>query len=95
MRLLGKQPLHDFKGKHADVRSHIESWEAEVASATWANPHELKSRFPSADTPGNQQAIFNICGNKYRLWVQVEYKQGIVLVRKIGTHNEYEKWCIK
>ncbi|OIO32189.1 MAG: hypothetical protein COZ49_01280 [Candidatus Yonathbacteria bacterium CG_4_10_14_3_um_filter_47_65] len=94
MKLLGKQQLHDFKEKHADARSHIESWEAEVESMEWKTPHELKSMFPSADTPGNQQAIFNICGNRYRLWVQVEYKQRIVLVRKIGTHKEYSKWKI-
>lgn len=94
MRLLGKQQLHEFKEKFTDARSQIESWEAEVESAVWKTPHELKSRFPGADTPGNQQVIFNIRGNRYRLWVQVEYKQGIVLVRKIGTHKEYSKWKI-
>jgi mRNA interferase HigB len=94
MRLLGKQRLHDFKEKHADARSKIESWEAEVESAGWKNPHELKGRYPSADTPGNQQAIFNIGGDRYRLWAQVEYKQGIVLVKNIGTHKEYDKWEI-
>ena len=95
MRLLGKQWLYDFKEKHADARSYIESWEAEVEGAAWANPHELRHKYHGVDTPGNQQAIFNICGNKYRLWVQIEYTQGIVLVKKIGTHKEYEKWLIK
>lgn len=94
MKLLGKQHLHEFKEKHADARSQVESWEAEVENAEWKNPHELKNRFPSADTPGNQQVIFNICGNRYRLWVQVEYKQRIVLVKRIGTHKEYNKWKI-
>jgi mRNA interferase HigB len=94
MRLLGKQKLYDFKKEHADAKSQIESWEAEVESAEWKNPYELKNRYPRADTPGNQQAIFDICGNKYRLWVQIEYKQGIVLVRKIGTHKKYDKWKI-
>ena len=32
------------------------------------------------------------CGNKYRLWTQISYKNKIVLIKKMGTHNEYEKW---
>ena len=94
MRLLGKQKLHDFKEDHADARTKIESWEAEIENAEWKTPMDLKNKFPSADTPGNQQVIFNICGNKYRLWVQIEYKQEIVLVRNVGTHQEYSKWKI-
>lgn len=94
MKLLGKKLLYEFKKKHADARSQIESWEAEVEEAQWLTPHELKARYPKASMPGNQQVIFDICGNRYRLWVQVTYKSGIVLVRNIGTHKEYDKWEI-
>ena len=94
MKLLGKQPLHDFKEKHADARSQIESWEAEVEEALWNSPHDLKSRYPKASLVGDQQVVFNICGNKYRLWVQVNYKNAIVLIKKIGTHKEYDNWNI-
>lgn len=92
MKLLGKKILHDFKEKHADARSHIESWEAEVEEAQWATPQHLKSRYPKASLLSNQQMVFNICGNKYRLLVQVNYKNGIVLIKKIGSHKEYDKW---
>jgi mRNA interferase HigB len=94
MKLLGKKLLYDFKQKHADARSQIESWEAEVEEAKWNTPHDLKSRYPRADLPGHQQAIFNICGNKYRLLALVNYKNGILLVEKIGTHKEYNNWKI-
>lgn len=94
MKLLGKKLLDDFKQKHADARSQIESWEAEVEGAKWDTPHDLKSRYPKASLPGDQQAIFNICGNKYRLLALVNYKNGILLVDKIGTHKEYNNWEI-
>ena len=94
MRLLGKKLLYDFKEKHSDARSQIESWEAEVEEAKWNTPHDLKRRYSKASLPGNQQAIFDICGNKYRLLVQVNYKNGIVLIQKIGTHKEYDNWNI-
>jgi len=94
MKLLGKKLLYDFKEKHADSRSQIESWEMEVEEAKWSTPHDLKKRYQKASLLKNQQVIFNICGDKYRLLTQVNYKNGIVLVQKIGTHKEYDKWSI-
>ncbi len=94
MKLLGKKLLHDFKERYADARSQIDSWEAEVEEAQWHTPHDLRSRYPRASLVGNQQVIFDICRNKYRLWVQINYKNKIVLTRNIGTHKEYDKWNI-
>jgi len=86
--------LREFIDDHADARSQLESWEAEVEAADWKTPHDLKMRYPKASLPGGQQAIFNICGNRYRLWVSVAYRAGVVMVRKIGTHKEYDNWKI-
>jgi len=94
MILIGKQLLRDFAGEHADARAWLESWEAEVEDAEWKTPHEVKDRYQQVSLPGNQQAIFDICGDKYRLWVQITYKTGIVFVKKIGTHKGYNKWKI-
>lgn len=95
MKLLDKERLRDFADAHPDARSQVEVWEREVLKAKWQTPHDLKSRYPKASLPGDQQAIFDICGNRYRIWVKVNYKSGIVLVKEAGTHKEYEKWDIK
>lgn len=95
MKLLGKPTLREFVDRHADARSQIESWEAEVETAGWKTPIDLKHRYPKASLVGNQQVVFNICGNRYRLWVSVAYQTGIVVVRKVGTHKEYDEWEIK
>ena len=94
MKLLGKKLLHDFKEKYAEARSQIESWEAEVEGAQWNTPHDLKKRYPKARLVKDRQVIFNLCWNKYRLLVQVSYRNGIVLIKKIGTHKEYNNWEI-
>lgn len=94
MNLLGKKLLYIFKEKHADARSQIESWEAEVEEAQWSTPHDLKGKYPKASLVKDQQVIFDICGNRYRLLVRVNYKNKIVLVKKTGTHKEYDNWDI-
>ena len=94
MKLIGKDKLRSFMKGHARTRSHLQSWEAEVETADWKKPLDVKQRYPKASVVGNQQVIFNICGNDYRLWVTVAYKTGIVMVREIGTHKEYDDWKI-
>ena len=95
MQLHGKNKITAFKDRHPDARSKIESWEAEIEAATWSNPIEMKQRYPTADPIGNTNTIFNIMGNKYRLWVQINYQYQIALVKEAGTHEEYMKWKIK
>jgi mRNA interferase HigB len=36
--------------------------------------------------------VFNLGGNKFRLLVVVAYVNGVVLVKQVGTHAEYDKW---
>ncbi|MFA6294886.1 MAG: type II toxin-antitoxin system HigB family toxin [Candidatus Paceibacterota bacterium] len=95
MKLLGKITLQNFIKKYPDSKSQIESWEFEIEDVKWDNPHEMKNRYPKASLLKNQQIIFNICGNKYRLWVQINYKNKIVLIKKVGTHKEYDNWNLQ
>ena len=94
MKLIGKSILDEFKQKHADARLQIDSWEAEVKEAEWKTPQDIKNRYPKASILSKQRVVFNICGNKYRLLTLVTYKTGVVFVKKIGTHNEYDNWII-
>lgn len=95
MRLLGKKALHEFKEENVNARSQIESWEADIENAQWDTPHDLKEMYPKASILGNEYVVFDICGNRYRLLVKINYKSRIVLVKKIGTHKQYDKWRIK
>ncbi len=95
MIVIGKKTLRDFMERHADARSEIESWVADVEGATWMIPQDVRADYPKVTLPGDKQAVFNIRGNDYRLWVKIDYEKGTVLVKKVGTHKEYDKWDIK
>jgi mRNA interferase HigB len=37
------------------------------------------------------RVVFNICGNKYRLIVRINYQYAVIYIRFAGTHKEYDK----
>ena len=92
MKLIGKDVLYKFKSLYAEVRSQIDSWEAETEVAQWETPLDIKRRYATASFLKNNQVVFNIKGNKYRLLVKVNYENKIVLIIKAGTHKEYMRW---
>lgn len=51
----------------------------------------LKRDYPSASFVAGNRVVFNICGNKYRLVVKVLYPFGVVYIRFIGRHADYDR----
>jgi mRNA interferase HigB len=92
MKLIGILQLEDFKRQHADVGSQVDSWIAEAKEAHWQNPHDVTKLYPTASIIKDNQVIFNLRGNRYRLKVQIDYKNKIVLIKNVGTHQEYMRW---
>ncbi|MBN2352077.1 MAG: type II toxin-antitoxin system HigB family toxin [Spirochaetales bacterium] len=91
MQVVGRELLSDFQSKHPDSSGALNSWFAEVVNARWQKPTDIKKRYGSVDFLKGNRVIFNICGNKYRLIAIVNYEAGIVLIRFVGTHAEYDK----
>lgn len=97
MDLLGKKYLEDLKRKHADTRDPINTWIAELEEANWEKFQDVKDRYASVDHIGNGLHIFNIKGGAYRIAVKIylEKKEKTVMVKKAGTHEEYERWDLE
>ena len=47
--------------------------------------------YRNASFVANDRVVFNIKGNDYRLVVAVRYEKGIMFIRFIGTHREYDR----
>lgn len=91
MRVISRRTLKDFWEKHADAEQPLKAWFHETKAARWRSFADIKGRYRSADAlPGNR-VVFDIKGNTYRLIVRIHYNTGIVFIRFIGTHAEYDK----
>ena len=91
MKILDRERLERFCRKHADARGWIENWLADVESAVWTTPQDIRRRYASASFLPGSVVIFNVKGNAYRLEVTVAYGTRVVVIEWIGTHREYDE----
>lgn len=92
MRVIGTDKIYEFILNHPDSDGWLKSWLAEAQSGKWQSPNDIKERYRSASILDDNGVIFNVRGNKYRMEIQVSYKNQIVVIRRIGTHAEYDRW---
>lgn len=91
MRVIAKKILREFGEVHTDSAEQLKTWYKEASNATWSSPNDIKKEYARVSIIKDNRAIFDICGNKYRLIVKIQYKRQWVFIRFIGTHNEYDK----
>ena len=91
MRIIAKRTLKAFWEDHPDAEGSLTGWYADAKHADWKTPNDIKERYASASIIANNRVVFNIGGNKYRLICLVRYDLGILFVRFVGTHEEYDK----
>lgn len=92
MRLAGRPKLNDFAAHHRDARADLELWAAEIEAARWRTPHDLRADYPSASLVGGGRVVFNIRHNRYRLDALIDFRNQQVVVVRVGTHAEYDRW---
>lgn len=91
MRIIAKKVLREFWEKHADAEKPLKAWFADSKNTLWKNSMDIKQYYRNASFLADNRVVFNIKGNKYRLIVIINYDFGIVYIRFIGTHKEYDK----
>jgi len=91
MRVFSKKILREFWLKHNDAEEQLKTWYKEASNSSRETPFEIKSEYATASILKRGRVVFNICGNRYRLIVEISYKRQWVFIRFIGTHNDYNK----
>ncbi len=93
MRVISKSTLMKFwqQPGHGDAQGPLLVWHEEALKAAWTSPQGVKDQYAQASICANNRVVFNVGGNKYRLVVEMQYRAGIVWVKFIGTHAQYDK----
>jgi mRNA interferase HigB len=97
VRVIARGTLTDFvrnraSARHrAAVKAQLDAWYAEVSRAEWKSPAELKRQYRSASVVSAERVVFNIKDNDYRLVVAISYEFQLVLIKWLGTHEEYDR----
>jgi len=56
---------------------------------------DVKRLYATASIVGADRVVFNIKGNSYRLVVAVDFEKGIVWIKWLGTHRDYDRIDVK
>jgi mRNA interferase HigB len=90
MRVIAKKALRKFWEVRPDSEQQLKAWHREAKAADWSTPNDVKAQYGKASILQDGRVVFNICGNKYRLVVRINYDFGIIYIRFIGTHKKYD-----
>ncbi|HKP74160.1 MAG TPA: type II toxin-antitoxin system HigB family toxin [Longimicrobiaceae bacterium] len=91
MRIISRKRLREFGDRHPDAVTPLDDWYSLVRLKTYKSPADVKADFASVSFISNDVTVFNIGGNKYRLSVSIRYRTGIVYIRHVLTHEEYDR----
>ena len=97
MRVIARRTLREFvearRGyrDQAALKAALDSWFDEVKKTRWLSAADVKRSYATASIVSADRVVFNIKGNDYRLVVAVDFERGIVWIKWIGTHRDYDK----
>ncbi len=73
------------------VKTALDAWFHEAKQAEWKKPADVKEYYGNASIVGADRVVFNIKGNGYRLVTAIDYRRGIVFIKWLGSHKQYDK----
>ena len=88
-----KKTLREFweLSNYVNSEQPLKAWYDEATKANWKTPNEIKAQYKNASILKDSRVVFNIHGNTYRLIIKINYDFGVIYIRFIGTHEEYDK----
>lgn len=96
MRVIARRTLREFiesRAGHKDqiaLKAALDAWFDESRKARWRSTADVKRLYMTASIVTADRIVFNIKGNDYRLVTAVDFEKGIVWIKWIGTHEEYD-----
>jgi len=90
MHIISRKALRDFWEIHPAAKAPLEAWFRVARQASWKKLLDVQAVYRDAEAVGNF-TVFNIKGNSYRLVVSIDYEKGVIFVKYVMTHAEYDR----
>ena len=91
MRIIARRTLMEFAGRHPDTAASLARWVALVRAAQWRSTAEVRQTSPKAVVLNAERVRFEVAGGNYRLIAAFDFGRGILFVKFVGTHAEYDR----
>ena len=93
MRVIALRTLRAFWEQHPDAEPALQAWYHDVKQAAWRTPADIKSVYRNASFVRKQSRGLQREGSTtIRLRASaVQYQLGIVYIRFVGTHQDYDR----
>ena len=90
MQVITRRRLVEFASLFPEADDPLDRWYRIAKRAAWASFAQVREDFPQADLVDGL-TVFNIGGNKFRLVVKINFRTGLVFIRRVLTHGDYDK----
>jgi mRNA interferase HigB len=92
MNVVALKTLREFWTREPRAERPLQAWYEVARKARWATPAEINADSgTNVDFLADNRVIFDLGGNKYRLVVRVSYRFRQVMIKFVGTHQEYDR----
>jgi mRNA interferase HigB len=97
MRIIARRTLREFvqsRTGHKDqraVKAALDAWFDETKKARWKSPADVKRLYATASVVTAERIVFNIKGNDYPLVAAVDFEKGILWIKWMGNHKDYDR----
>ena len=91
MRIIARNKLVLFWGRHAETEPSLRHWYEVAAAANWQSPLDAVSDFSKAKALNGERVRFEVAGGDYRMVVAFDWRRSIAFIKFLGTHAEYDR----
>lgn len=91
MRIISRKTLVEYYRTHPEAKKALDTWFHTAKASSWKRPTDVLTMDPKASIVANNRVVFDILGGRFRLVTAVKYRAGVVYIRFVGTHTEYNR----
>lgn len=91
MLVIALRALREFWQTHPQAEEPLRAWYAIARRADWKTPGDIKADYRTASFVARNRVVFNVKVNDFRLVAAVHYARGLLYVRFVGRHADYDR----